>query len=458
MRAIICGAGQVGYHIASYLSQEENDVTLIDNNPSLIAEVNEVLDVNAIVGHASNPDVLDHAGANDADLIIAVTMSDEVNMVACQVAHSLFSVPKKIARIREQCYLDPAWSNLFSRAHMPIDVIISPEVVIAEDIYQRLAVPGTTSVIPLADEKAHVIGVVCNKDCPVINTPISQLKMLFPDLTFEVLGIMRGIQPIKPTDTEQLFVGDEVFIVVDTNHLGRLMSVFGHEEKEARRIVVMGGGGIGYGLVKYLKEKTYGMQIKIIERSLERAQFLSEEFEDIIVLNGDGLGREILDEANIARAETFVAVTDDDENNILGSLLAKQYGAQRAITLVNNNVYSPLVGPLGVDAMISPRSTIVASVMQHIRRGRIHGIHPLRDGFAEIIEAEVTDSTEITNKTIEQLQLPENVVLGAIIRKEQVFIPGPKEQIKSGDVLIVMAEQKQVKAVEKMFSVQVNLF
>lgn len=458
MRVLICGAGQVGYNIAAYLAQEENDVTLVDNDPSMTSRVNDELDVNGIVGHASDPDVLDAAGANDADLIIAVTQSDEVNMVACQVAHSLFSVPKKIARIRQQTYLDPAWSNLFSRAHMPIDMIISPELVIAEDIYQRLAVPGTTSVIPLADEKAHVIGVICDADCPVINTPLSQIKDLFPDLSFEIMGIMRQNFPIAPDDREQLFVDDEVFIVVDTKHLARLMAVFGHEEKEARRIVIMGGGGIGYTLAKYLKEKTFGTQIKIIERDLQRAQFLSEQFEDLIILNGDGLGREILEEANIRQAETFVAVTDDDENNILGSLLAKQYGCRRSVTLVNNKVYSPLVGPLGVDAMISPRSTIVASIMQHIRRGRIHGIHPLRDGFAEIIEAEVSDGSAIANKTLGKIDFPPYVTLGAIIRKDELIIPKASDTIKPGDIVIIMAEQRQVRAVEKMFSVQVDMF
>ena len=204
MRVIICGAGQVGYSIASYLAREENDVTVIDTNPQLIAQLNDELDVNGIVGHASNPDVLNRAGANDCDLLLAVTLSDEVNMVACQIGHSLFGVPKKIARIREQAYLDPAWANLFSRAHMPIDVIISPEVVVANDIYQRLSVPGTTYVITLAEEKVHIVGVICKEDCPVVNTPLGQLANLFPDLSFQVVVILRGTKAIIPDQHEQL--------------------------------------------------------------------------------------------------------------------------------------------------------------------------------------------------------------------------------------------------------------
>ena len=197
MRVIVCGAGQVGYNIAAYLAKEENDVTVVDKNPELISQINNDLDVNGIVGYASNPDIMNAAGANEADMIVAVTYSDEVNMVACQIGHSLFGIPKKIARIREQAYLQPEWANLFSRAHMPIDVIISPEVVIAKDIYQRLAVPGTTYVTVLADGLAHVIGVICEENCPVINTPIGQLEYLFPDLSFQnVLVQKRGIFPL----------------------------------------------------------------------------------------------------------------------------------------------------------------------------------------------------------------------------------------------------------------------
>lgn len=458
MRVIICGAGQVGYNIASYLAREENDVTVVDNKPDLIAKINDDLDVNTIMGHASNPDILDAAGAKDADMIVAVTQSDEVNMVACQIGHSLFGVPKKIARIREQAYLQPAWSNLFSRAHMPIDVIISPEVIIAKDIYQRLSVPGTTYVTEMAEGKAHLIGVICEEDCPVINTPLSQLTHLFPDLSFRVLAILRNNKPIIPDDTDDLQVGDEVFFIVDTEHLKRTMAAFGHEEREARRIILAGGGNIGYGLVNLLREKQKNVHIKIIERNKDRAAFLSEHLPSTIVLNGSSLDKSILKEAAIEETETFVAVTNDDESNILGSLLAKQYGCDRVITLVNNDVYSSLVGPLGVDAIISPRSTIVATIMQHVRRGRIRGLYNLRDGFAEIIEAEVSDTSSIVNTTIEDLNFPHEVLVGAIIREEEILMPSPGFTIRAGDTVIVLASRAQAQNVEKMFSVQVDLF
>jgi len=458
MRAIICGAGQVGYSIAAYLAREENDVTVVDNDPGLIAQINDDLDVNGLVGHASNPDVLSAAGASDADMIIAVTRVDEVNMVACQVGHSLFGIPKKVARVREQSYLQPAWSNLFSRAHMPIDVIISPELEIARDIYQRLAVPGTTYVSALADEKAHLIGVVCEKDCPVVDTPLGQLSSLFPDLSFRVVAILRNNKPVIPDENDMMHVGDEVFLVVVTLHLKLTMAAFGHEEREARKIVIAGGGSIGFGLAKLLIQKGRGVNIKIIERNPEQARKISEELENVIVLCGSGLDRDILEESAISQAETLVAVTNDDENNILGSLLAKQYGCSRAITLVNNESYSSLIGPMGIDAIVSPRATIVATIMQHVRRGRIRALYNLKDGFAEVIEAEVSESSNIVNMTIEELNLSHEVIVAALIRDDEVLIPGRDQIIKVGDHAIILASRAQAQNVEKLFSVQVDLF
>jgi len=458
MRFIICGAGQVGYSIASYLAGEENDVTVIDTDFTLISQINDNLDVNGIVGHASNPDVLNAAGASDADMIISVTQSDEVNMIACQIGHSLFGIPKKIARIREQAYLDPAWSNLFSRSHMPIDHIISPEVIIAQEIFNRLVVPGTTYVVPLAGGLAHVVGVVCRDDCPVVNTPIGQLKELFPDLSFEVLAILRQNKQIIPDYEDQLHVGDEVFFIVDTQHLKRTMVAFGHEEVQARRIIVAGGGNVGFGLTQMLCEKGHGMQIKLIESGKERSEFLSEQLENVIVLNGSTLDKDILEEAGVNSAEVMIAVTNDDETNILGSLLAKRYGCQRVITLVTNNAYSPLVGPLGVDALVSPRASIVATIMKHVRRGKIRNLHNIRDGFAEIIEAEVSDHSSIVNMSIRDLVLPHEILVAGIVREGAFMIPTADMVIKSGDDVIMLASREQAQSVERIFSVQVDLF
>ena len=263
--------------------------------------------------------------------------------------------------------------------------------------------PGTTFGSIVADGVAHMVGVVCEDDCPVINTPLSQLHSLFPDLSFQVLAILRKNKPIIPDDTDQLEIGDDVYFIVDTKHLKRVMTAFGHEETEAGKIIIAGGGSIGLTLANLIRQRSKNIQIKIIEQDNDRAEFLSEQLEDLIVLKGSSLDKDILEEASIETAETLVAVTNDDESNILGSLLAKQYGCERAITLVNNEAYYPLVGPLGVDAMVSPRSIIVANIMQHVRRGRIKGLYNIRDGFAEVIEAEVSETSSIVNTPIEEL-------------------------------------------------------
>jgi trk system potassium uptake protein len=459
MRVIICGAGQVGYSIAAYLAREDNDVTVIDYDAQLIGQINDDLDVNGIIGHASKPEILDRAGASNADLIVAVTYSDEVNMVACQVAHSLFNVPKKIARIRDQAYLDPAWSNLFSRAHMPIDVIISPEVEVAHSISRRLHVPGTTNVIRLAEGKVYLIGVICEEHCPIVNTPLRQLSSLFPNLSVEIGAIIRGREVIVPDGDDQVLVNDEVYFFADARHLQRAMSAFGHEEQEARRIVIIGGGNIGLYLTELLREHQKDIRIKIIEKNEDRATHLSKVLgNEVIVLNSDALELAVLAEAGIAGTETVVAVTDDDETNILGSLLAKQQGCQRVIALVNKTSYMPLVNSLGIDATVSPRASTVSSIMQYVRRGRIKALHNIREGVAEVMEAEASDTSSIVNIPFSELNLPEHMMIGAIVREDEVIMPEPHTSIKPGDHVIMLATEDEAKNVEKLFMVQVDLF
>ncbi|MCB1530253.1 MAG: Trk system potassium transporter TrkA [Alphaproteobacteria bacterium] len=459
MRVIICGAGQVGYNIAAYLSRENNDITIIDNDPDMIARVNEELDVNAIQGHASIPDVLAAAGAGEADMIAAVTHSDEVNMIACQVAHSLFNVPRKIARIRDRRYMAPVWANLFSRAHMPIDVIISPELEVAKAITKRLSVPGTTNVISLAEGALHFCSVVCETDCPVINTPLRQLAMLFPDINVGILAIYRNGKLRIPEKEEQMMIGDEIYFVADTNHIERILSAFGHEEKEARSVVILGGGNIGVCLAQELKEKHKGINIKIIEKNPRRAIMLSETFTDFIILNGDGLNKTILEEANMQATETLVAVTEDDETNILASILARQYGCDRTITLLNKSNYNAILGPLALGTTVSPRAITSSTIMQYVRRGRIREIHTLLDGEAEVIEVEISDNTAIVNTPLKDIHFPKGILIGAILRKGgEVIIPSGETVMKPQDHVVLFVLAGASAAVEKIFSVQVDLF
>jgi len=458
MNVIVCGAGQVGFHIARHLALENNDVTVIDRDPLLIRRVSDTLDATGVVGHASHPDVLERAGISDCELFIAVTYADEVNMVACQVAHSLFGVTTKIARVRSQAYLHPMWANLFSRDHMPIDVIISPEIEVARSIARRLQVPGAFEIIPLADDKVRLVGVRCGDDCPVVNTPLRQLTQLFPDLNIVIVGIIRDGDPIVPIPDDQLFIGDDVYFVVEAGQLGRAMSAFGHEEPEARRVLIFGGGNIGAFLAKEIEAHHPWVRAKIIEFNKERAAFLAGELSDTTVIQGSVLDQEILDEADVEGTETVVAVTNDDETNILASLLAKRSGASRTITLVNQTNYEDLVASLGVDVVVSPRNITVSTILRHIRRGRIHSVHTLRDGFGELIEAEALQTSELVGRELRTVDLPSDVLVGAIVRDEKMIYPRGSTIIQPNDRVIMFAAAEQVRKVEKMFSVRLEYF
>jgi len=458
MKVVVCGAGQVGSNIARHLALENNDVTVVDKSPELIRKISDTLDVNGVVGQASRPDVLEQAGLEDADLVIAVTYSDEVNMIACQVAHSLFGVPTKIARVREQAYLQPMWANLFSRDNMPIDVIISPEMEVARAVSRRLRVPGAFEMIPLVDDKVKLLGVRCDDDCPVVNTPLRQLTKLFPDLNIVIVGIMRDNTAIVPTSDDQMEPGDEVYFVVDSKQVDRAMAAFGHEEREARRLLIFGGGNIGLSLAQEIERENDWVKTKIIESSKERAEFIVSVLDKTMVLKGDVLDQEILEEANVSETETVVALTNDDETNILASLLAKRYGCQRAITLINKGTYEPLISSLGIDVVVSPRNITVSTILQHVRRGRIHSVHTLREGFGELIEAEALETSDLVGRPLREVKLPPGVLLGAIVRDGEMICPGGSTIVQANDRVVLFAAAEVIRKVEKMFSVQLEYF
>lgn len=458
MKVIVCGAGQVGFHIARYLASENNDVVVVDQSPDLIRKISDSLDVQAIVGYGSHPDVLQQAGAEQAEMLIAVTFADEVNMTACQVAHSLFNVPTKIARIRSQTYLQPEWASLFGRDNLPIDVVISPEIEVARAVSRRLSVPGAFDMIPLADDMVRVIGVRCQEDCPLINTPLRQLSQLFPDLHLSILGMMRGDKPIYPSGDDQMLPGDLVYFAVEKDHATRAMAAFGHEEPEARRLVVFGGGNIGLFLGQQIAETFPAVTTKIIEMDGERARFVAQALPKTVVLQGDVLDPEILDEANVGNAEAVIAVTDDDETNILSSLLAKRYGCQRALTLINKTTYTSLITELGVDVVVSPRMTTVSTILQHVRRGRVRSVHSLSEGFGEVLEVDALETADLVGKTIRELPRTKGVVFGAIVRNGAVVMPRGNTVIQPNDRVVVFAAPKQVKKVEKMFAVRLEYF
>jgi trk system potassium uptake protein TrkA len=458
MKVIVCGAGQVGSNIARHLAEEQNDVTIIDQSPELIRRISESFDVQGLVGFASHPDMLERAGAPEADMLIAVTFADEVNMVACQVAHSIFNVPTKIARIRAQNYLRPSFSHLFTRDHMPIDAIISPEVEVAHAVNRALHMPGAFDMLPFADDRVRMIGVHIDDECPIAHQPLRQLTELFPNLNIIVTGIYRNGKLFVPSPDDQMFPGDDVYFVVDTKHARRAMPLFGHEEEDAHRIVVVGGGNIGLVLGRDLESEKDRVNLKVIESDRRRAEFVADRLSSAVVLCGDALDNEILEEANISSAHALVALTNDDETNILASLMAKQLGCEKAITLVNNRAYEPLINSLGIDVAVNPRATTVSSILQHVRRGRIRSIYSIRDGAAEVMEAEALETSGLIGKPIGEIEFPPDVIVGAIVRGVEVLKPRASFVIQRQDRVILFAMRDSVKKLESMLSVGLRFF
>jgi trk system potassium uptake protein len=364
----------------------------------------------------------------------------------------------KIARVRAQSYRNPIWADLFSRDHMPIDVIISPEIEVARAIGRRFTVPGSFEMIPLAKNRLRLIGVRCEENCPILDTPLRQLTTLFPDLRLSIIGIIREGKPIVPSGDDHLEVNDEVYIVIDAEHVPRAMAAFGHDEQEARRVVIIGGGNIGQSLALDIEEQFSGVTARLIELDKDRAQEAAQLLSRTTVINGDALDPDILAEANINKASTVVAVTNDDEVNILASLLAKRYGAERAVTLVNSNTYNPLLAPLGIDVVVNPRVITVSTILQVIRRGRIRSVHSIGENFGEVIEAEALETSSLVGKPIKDAKLPAGVIVASIVRDDQVLMVDKDTVINVGDSVILFATKEAVRKVERMFAVKLEFF
>jgi len=458
MKVIICGAGQVGWQIARHLSAENNDVTVVDNNPDLVRRATESLDVGGITGFASYPDVLERAGARDADMIIAATFSDEVNMVTCQVAHSIFRIRRKIARLRAQSYLDAIYSDLYRREHMPIDVVISPEREVAEAALQRLQAPATFDTELFLDGQAQLIGVVLDADCPVIDTPLRQLSELFSTLRAIVVGVRREGTLFAPEPGDQLFAGDQVYIFTHTEDLARTLEIFGKSARKRERVIVIGGGNVGLAVAQKLEQRTDRIRTKVIERNRAVAEKAADVLERTIVLNGDGLDLELLTEANIDKADAILAVTDDDKTNLLVSARAKAAGCPMAIALINDPTLNSLIAPLGIDAYVNPRATTVSSILRHIRHGLVRMVYSIGDAEAEVIEAQVMASSPIADQRIRDIPFPEGVLVGAIKKGHEVIKPMSTTRIEEGDVIAIFCLAKDVPEVERLLQVGIDFF
>ncbi|GAA6178916.1 MULTISPECIES: Trk system potassium transporter TrkA [unclassified Shimia] len=458
MKVIICGAGQVGWQIARHLSGENNDVTVVDNNPDLVRRATDTLDVQGISGFASYPDVLDRAGARDADMVIAATYSDEVNMVTCQVAHSVFSVPRKIARLRSQSYLDVLYSDLYRRDHMPIDVVISPEREVADAAIKRLTAPRAFDAETFLKGKVQMLGLQLDEECPVVNTPLRQLTDLFSTLSAVVVGVRRGGTLFAPEPGDQLFVGDEIYVFTFIEDVNRTMEVFGKPQNKQERAVIVGGGNVGLMVAQRLENSASRIRTKIIERDRRVAEIAAEALERTIVLNGDGMDAALLAEAGVDRADAVLAVTDDDKTNMLASVRSKSSGCPLTIALINDPTLAPLMQPLGIDAFINPRATTVSSILRHIRHGRVREVYSVGDTEAEIIEAEVLSTSPIAGQMVRDVDFPEGVLIGAIQKGKEVVKPKGGTRIDEGDVIVLFALTADVPRVEQLLQVSIDFF
>ncbi|MGJ8546667.1 MAG: Trk system potassium transporter TrkA [Sulfitobacter sp.] len=458
MKVIICGAGQVGWQIARHLSGEKNDVTVVDSNADLIRRATDTLDVQGVAGFASYPEVLDRAGARDAEMIIAATHSDEVNMVTCQVAHSVFGVNRKIARLRSQSYLDVIYSDLYRRDHMPIDVVISPEKEVAAAALQRLAAPAAFDTEVFMDGQAHLVGIAIEDECPVVNTPLRQLSDLFSTLRAVVVGVRRDGTLFAPESKDQMFVGDEAYVFVHKDDISRTMEIFGKSSAKQERVVLVGGGNVGLTVAQALEQGSNRIRVKVIEKSRACAERAAESLERTIVLNGDGLEAALLAEAGISRADAMLAVTDDDKTNMLACVRAKAEGCPFTIALVNDPTLVPLMQPLGIDAYINPRATTVSSILRHIRHGRVRAVYSVGDAEAEMIEAEVLSTSPLAGKRMSEIDFPEGVLVGAIRKGGEVIRPTGSTRIDEGDVIAVFALAEDVPKVEQLMQVSIDFF
>jgi len=458
MKVIICGAGQVGWQIARHLSGERNDVTVVDSNPDLVRRATDTLDVQGIAGFASYPDILDRAGARDADMIIAATHSDEVNMVTCQVAHSVFAIPRKVARLRSQSYLDAIYSDLYRRDHMPIDVVISPEKEVADAALQRLSAPAAFDTEHFLDGKAQFLGLRLTAECPVLNTPLRQLTDLFSTLRSVVVAIRREGTLFAPDPGDQLFAGDDCYLMSHIDDVTRTMEIFGKTQTKQERVVLVGGGNVGLAVAQALESRAERIRAKVIEKNRKCAERAADILERTIVLNGDGLDAALLKEANIHRADAVLTVTDDDKVNMLAAVRAKAEGCPMAIALVNDPTLIPLMEPLGVDAWINPRATTVSSILRHIRHGRVRSVYSIGDAEAEVIEAEVLSTSSMAGKLVRDIDFPEGVLIGAVRKGDKVVKIAGDLRIEDGDRVVIFALTKDVSEVERLLQVSIDFF
>ena len=460
MNIIICGAGRVGFTIAKILSEQGHSITIIDQSSEDIQKIDDTLDVKSIVGKATYPSILEKANATEADMIIAVTRNDEINMLICQIAFSIFNVPKKIARIRSQDYLNPKFTKVYNKENLPIDVIISPEIEIAKSLQRKLEAPGSLDNVPFANNKIRLLEILIDENCPIKDIKLNELTKKFPKLNSNIMGVIRDEKFVLLKKTDVMLKNDKAYVVINASQMNETLAAFGHTEKISNKILIIGGGNIGFNLAKNLEESFDSARVKIIEKVKERAELIASQLNNTIVINGDALDEEVLLEANLEEVQTVLALTNDDEDNLMISVLVEKFAKdndelsdKRTMALINKPNYSLLQSSLKIDDFIDPRMNTVSSILKHIHKGTIENAYSILNGEYEIIEAEIIETSELVNKELKNSNLPDEIRIGAVLRGEEVIIPKSNFVFKKEDIVVLLANKDFLHVVENMFRI-----
>ncbi len=451
MKIIILGAGRVGYSLAQHLAGESNDITLVDQDASVLREIRDKLDLRTVEGQGSHPDVLRQAGAEDADMLVAVTSSDETNMIACQVAYTLYHTPTKIARVRTGSYL--AHEELFSTKGLPVDVRISPEQLVTEELQRLIRNPGSLQVVKFAHGRLHMVVVRADESGPAVGGTLRDLTRSLPDVSLRIAAIFRNGHGIEPEPDLVLEAGDEVFFLAEKRHIKAITAALRTVEGRNKRVIIAGGGNIGTRLAQALETKH---SVKIIERDRNHVRDLAEALKKAIVIRGDAADEELLLEENIESTDLFIALTNDDEANILSAMLAKRLGARKVISLINRPSYAQLVESANIDIAISPQQVTMGALLTKVRRGDVVGVHSLRRGTAEAIEAIAHGdrrTSKVIGKEIGKIKFPKGCRLVALVRGDMVIFTHSDTVIESGDhVIMLVTDKRRISDIEKLFA------
>jgi len=457
MKIIILGAGQVGGTLAISLAGEDNDITLVDTNPKKLRALQDRLDLRTVVGYGSHPQILRQAGAEDADMVIAVTSSDETNMIACQVAYSIFNTPTKIARIRSPEYLKE--QKLFNADNLPVDVVISPEQLVVKHIHRLVENPGALQVMDFAEGLVRLVAVKAYYGGLLVGNTLSTLRSHMPNIEARVAAIFRRGKAIMPTGDTVIEADDEVFFIAASNHIRQIMGELQKLENPYKKIMIAGGGNIGRGLANVLQENYF---VKLLEMDSKRAMSISDELDDTIVLHADASNQQLLIDENIDQMDVFIAVTNKDEANIMSAMLAKKLGAGKTMVLINRPAYTDLLQGNEIDISVSPQLTTTSSLLSHIRKGDVANVYTLRRGAAEAMEAVAhgtEDTSKVVGKAIGEIELPKGTTIGAIVRGEKVIIAHHNIVIQSNDhVILFLIDKKYVSDIERLFQVDLTFF